>query len=91
VQGLFLALLGEKSADVQTLLRANLEELHMAIPDFRSYTAPGTAHTILEHPGLFTVEVEGVALASWLADFAAGKPVADVDCVRDNEGCLPPS
>ena len=87
VQGMFLTLLGHEKPDVERLLRANLEELRTAIPAFRSYIAPGTAHTVLGRPAFFTEKPEGVALTGWVADIAAGKAIADVDCGRDATGC----
>ncbi len=87
VQGMFLKLLGEPNANVETLLRANLEELHSAIPTFRSYTASGTAHTVLGKATFFTDKAEGAALTDWIGDIAAGRPVRGVDCTRDAAGC----
>ena len=86
VQAAFLHLLG--GADAEGGLRANLDELHKAIPSFRSYTAAGTKHTILGHPELYTTATEGVVLRQWVADFVAGKTVRDADCKA--EGCAGP-
>jgi len=85
-QAAFLHLLG--GADVEASLRANLDELHKAIPGFRSYTAAGTKHTILGHNELYTIATGGVAFRQWVADFVAGKTVRDADCKA--EGCAGP-
>jgi hypothetical protein len=89
-QAAFLHLLGG-GADVETSLRANLTELHDKAPGFRSYTAGGTVHTVLGRPELYACTVEGKPLSAWVADFAAGKPVSDIDCARDAAGCGAPS
>jgi hypothetical protein len=86
IQDAFLKLLGE-TAGVETLLRANLDELRGVIPGFRAYTAAGTLHTVLRRPEFFHEAAQDVSLRQWVADFAAGGTVADVDCLRDAKGC----
>lgn len=89
VQGVFLKLLGETS-DVESHLRANLDELRRDAVGFRSYTAPGTDHTVLLREEFYAYAVEGAPLSRWVADFAEGKPVPDIDCARDAAGCGTP-
>jgi hypothetical protein len=89
VQGMFLKLLGE-SETVEAAMRANLTELHAEIPSFRTYLAPGPSHTILQTPGFYGTRVEGMPLSQWVDDFAAGKPVEDVDCAKAPSGCTLP-
>jgi hypothetical protein len=86
VQGIFLRMLGEQ-IEVEPALRANMIELRRDIPQFRSYIAPGTSHAVLGHQIFYDLAVEGIPLSQWVADFVAGKPVADVDCARDAAGC----
>jgi hypothetical protein len=85
-QAAFLQMLG-RGPDVETGVRLNLEDLHKAAPTFRSYTAAGKMHTVLGKPEFYTLETAGVPLRTWLADFVAGRPVADVDCKDDPGGC----
>lgn len=89
VQGMFLKLLGE-SESVEPLMRANLTELHDEIPTFRTYLAPGTSHTILRSSGFYETRVEGEPLSKWVEDFAAGRPVENVDCAKAPTGCALP-
>lgn len=89
VQGRFLQLLGA-TEDVEPAMRANLSELHGEIASFRTYLAPGTTHTILRSPGLYDTRVEGMPLFQWVADFAEGRPVEDVDCANAPAGCAVP-
>lgn len=84
-QAAFLQLLG--GTDVEASLRANLKELRQASPGFRSYIAPGPTHTVLGRPELYTDAVGGKPLTAWIADFAAARPVDDVDCKADATGC----
>jgi len=85
-QAMFLKLLG-RGPDVETGIRQNLDELRAAAPTFRSYTAAGKMHTVLGKPEFYTLTTAGVPLKSWVADFVAGKPVGDVDCKGDANGC----
>ena len=73
--------------DVETGIRLNLEELRAAAPTFRSYTAAGKMHTVLGKPEFYTLETAGVPLRKWVDDFVEGRPVSDVDCKVDANGC----
>lgn len=84
VQGKFLELLGG-GGDLEQGLRANMADLHQAIPTFRSYIAAGANHTILGKPEFYTTTAGGQPLNQWLADFIAGKDEPDADC--EKEGC----
>lgn len=85
-QGFFLQLMGERT-EVEQALRANLIELRRDVPDFRTYIAPGTSHDALGFPSFYDFNVGGVSPARWISDFVAGKPVDDVDCANDANGC----
>ena len=89
VQGIFLRLLGEQT-EVEPALRANLIELRRDIPEFRSFTAPGTSHTVLGYPIFYDFAVEGVSPSRWVADLVAGRAIDDIDCVDDAKGCIVP-
>jgi hypothetical protein len=88
-QGMFLKLMGESGA-VEPFLRANLDDLRHAVPGFRSYVAPGAEHTALRYARFYETKVAGVPLPRWAADFAEGRPIADVDCNADTGGCVGP-
>jgi Pectinacetylesterase len=89
VQGNFLRMLGEQT-EVEPALRANMIELSRDIPQFRSYIAPGTSHTVLGYPIFYDFAVEGVSPRRWVSDFVAGKSVNNVDCAKDAKGCTDP-
>jgi hypothetical protein len=85
-QAAFLQMLGG-GPDVETGIRLNLEDLRAAAPAFRSYTAAGKMHTVLGKPEFYTLETADVPLRTWVADFVEGRPVSDVDCKADANGC----
>ena len=74
----FLALLGVRGEPLTTLLATDLEEIRSAVPSFRSYTAPGKAHTLLRSNAVYTTTVDGVAFKDWLTALVNGDPVEDV-------------
>lgn len=79
VQEMFLRLLGNEER-LYPLLQKNRDELGEKIPGFESYTARGTAHTILRDDWLYTYEEEGVRMVDWLKALADGKDVESVSC-----------
>lgn len=74
----FLTLLGVRGTPLTTLLATNLDEIRSAVPSFRSYTAPGKAHTLLRSNAVYTTTVDGVAFKDWLTALVNGDPVEDV-------------
>ncbi|MFW5748731.1 MAG: pectin acetylesterase-family hydrolase [Chloroflexota bacterium] len=51
------------------------------LANFSSYVAPGTGHTILALPEMYTLEVEGVRFLDWLNDLVNGAQPEAVRCV----------
>ncbi|MGB6086886.1 pectin acetylesterase-family hydrolase [Parvibaculum sp.] len=88
VQEMFLRLLGNE-APLYPLLQKNRDELADAIPGFQSYTARGTAHTLLRYPWFYTFEEEGVRTVDWFRALANGENVESVSC-REPEICALP-
>ena len=77
-QVFFLSMLGVKNTPLVKQLAAAYEEIHQAVPSFRSYTAPGKAHTILRSNAVYTTTVDGVAFKDWLTALVNGEEVNDV-------------
>ena len=67
--------------DLLEIIQFNEQQIEEAGVPIHSYIAPGTNHTILGRPEVYTLDVEGVALIDWLTDYVAGDDVADVVCV----------
>jgi hypothetical protein len=74
----FLEQLGIRDASLPGLLALNLAEIRRTNPRFRSYTAPGTAHTILLTPQFYALTVDGVAVRDWVAALLDGRAVRNV-------------
>ena len=67
--------------DLVSLVDANEAQIEAQGVPLASYTAPGSEHTVLWRDLVYEIEVGGVRLIDWIADVAAGEPVADVHCV----------
>ncbi|MEE2786097.1 MAG: pectin acetylesterase-family hydrolase [Myxococcota bacterium] len=65
---------------------ASIETINRNAPNFRSYTAPGSMHCILNYEHMHTRTVNGVPFSEWLTQFVLGDDLPDsVGCV--GEGC----
>jgi hypothetical protein len=74
----FLSLLGVKGQPLARLLASDLSQVRNGSTWFRSYTAPGKAHTILRSNAVYTTKVDGVAFSDWLASLVNGESLDDV-------------
>jgi hypothetical protein len=74
----FLEQMGMRDTKLATLLGANLEEIRRENSKFRTFTAPGTAHTILMRPDVYTLKVENVRFLEWLDALLQGEKLQDV-------------
>lgn len=54
--------------------------------DLQVYVAPGTSHTILGRPEVYTETVEGVVFVDWLTEFVNGGAPGDVHCTECGDG-----
>jgi phosphohistidine phosphatase SixA len=61
-------------------LAASLAEISHNAPNFRSFTAPGSAHCALPFGRFYAETVSGVRLRDWVARLADGQPVDTVRC-----------
>ena len=74
----FLGLLGVKNTPLVKQLAATYDDIQEAVPSFRSYTAPGKAHTILRSNALYTTTVDSVSFKDWLTALVNGDEVENV-------------
>lgn len=75
-QVFFYALTGgaiTSDEDWSAQMRASMEAIGAANPNFSSYTAPGTQHCILDSPGFYTTTVNGVRLVDWVNGLISGQ------------------
>jgi len=78
IQVTFLKLLGLENPVLPALLRDNLADIRRQNGAFRSYTAPGTMHTILTRPEFYAMRVDDISLRDWIASLLEGRTVSDV-------------
>jgi hypothetical protein len=78
VQIFFLAQLGNEVKSLAPLLSANIADLRKSNPKLRTYTMPGTVHTVLTRPDFYTAKVDEVALTKWVDDLANGRRTNNV-------------
>ena len=74
----FLEQLGVHDASLPGLLALNLAEIRRVNSRFKSYTAPGRAHTILMTPQFYALRVDGVSIRDWVAALLDGRAVRNV-------------
>ncbi len=74
----FLSLLGIKGQPLSKMLSTDLAQVRNGTTWFHTYTAPGTAHTILRSNAVYTTKVDGVLFSDWLASLVSGESVEDV-------------
>jgi hypothetical protein len=74
----FLEQLGERGVPLPSLLAFNLNKIRNQNLAFRSYTAPGSLHTILQRPAFYTLTVDNVRVRDWVAALIEGRDVPDV-------------
>jgi Pectinacetylesterase len=80
VQELFNSLAGIPAQDLPSLIDRNEALIENAGVNLLSYTAPGTAHTVLSDEPFYTEQVNGQRFVDWVTRLIERKPVADVSC-----------
>jgi hypothetical protein len=77
VQKAFYGLMGGNMEDWSPQAMEKLAALE-EVPNFASFTAEGTLHTILALPELYTMESNGASFLDWLTALVNGEPVETV-------------
>ena len=83
VQASFSELAGFGGTDLKATIQGNEAYIEDRGVEVASYLAPGTDHTVLGTPGLYTLEVDGTSFLDWLTAYADGDDVPDVACTGD--------
>ncbi len=86
VQSSFSELAGFAGDDLKDTIQANEAYIEDGGVPVASYLAPGTDHTILGTPALYTLEVNGESFLEWLTAYVDGEDVPDVVCGPDCGG-----
>jgi hypothetical protein len=74
----FLEQLGVRGVHLPSLLALNLDQIRSQNLAFRSFTAPGALHGILQRPSFYLLSVDNVRIRDWVASLIEGRDVADV-------------
>jgi hypothetical protein len=78
VQRHYLNLRGSAETRVAAWLGRNMAQLRRLIPGFRSYSVPGTMHTVLVRPQFYATSFGKLPLHEWVADLLNGNAVTDI-------------
>jgi hypothetical protein len=78
VQRHYLELRGNSETRVATWLGRNMTQLRRLIPGFRSYSVPGTMHTVLFRPQFYATSFGNMPLYEWVARLLTGTRVPDI-------------
>jgi hypothetical protein len=79
-QAFFGSLAGFDASNLVRLIDQNEQQIEAGGVDVAGYVAPGTSHTVIGRPELYTETVNGVPFVDWVGDLVAGRPMADVHC-----------
>ena len=80
VQKQFLAMSGAPTTILLDAINANQTDIRRTVPDFRSFIAGGTSHTILRRPEFYSYRVGTTTIRAWVAALAEGNAVDNVTC-----------
>ena len=70
---------GGAEKDFPSALQASLNEIHNNNENFRSYTAEGERHCILQYVNFYYEETNGISFRDWVADLANQIKVENVE------------
>jgi hypothetical protein len=79
-QAFFGSLAGFDASNLVQLIDQNEQQIEAGGVDIAGWVAPGTEHTVIGRPGLYTESVNGVPFVGWVDDLVAGRPITDVHC-----------
>lgn len=76
----YAALAGASAGDLVSVMRANEQKVEASGAMVATWIAPGSDHTILQRPSLYTEVLNGVRFIEWLNEFLSGESVEDQIC-----------
>lgn len=76
----YASLAGVPTGDLVSVMRTNEQRVEATGAVVSSWIAPGTNHTILQKPDVYTEELNGVRFIDWLRSFLSGEAAQDVVC-----------
>lgn len=78
----YAALAGASADDLVSVMMANEQKVEASGAMVATWIAPGSDHTILQRPSLYTEVLNGVRFIDWLTDFLSGQSVEDEICTE---------
>lgn len=76
----YAALAGVSADDLVSVMRTNEGRVEATGANVASWIAPGSDHTILQKPEMYTEMLNGIRFIEWLRTFLAGEVVDDQVC-----------
>ena len=78
----------EVATSWSTGLLTNLFTISGSVENFRSYTAGGTLHCIVNRPDFYTYEVGGIAFSAWVGSLLSADVPDSISCDVEAGECL---
>jgi hypothetical protein len=76
----YAALAGVPADDLVSVMRTNEQRVEATGASVAMWIAPGSDHTILQKPNLYTQTLDQIRFIEWLQAFLVGEPMDDVIC-----------
>jgi len=77
-QARYFAAAGARSEDFGAALARSISSIRRRASNFKSYTAPGSAHCTLPRWTVYNLAVDGTPFLNWMTDIASGDAVSSV-------------
>lgn len=78
----YAALAGVPADDLVSVMKANEQRVEATGAAVSIWIAPGSDHTILQKPNMYSETLNGVRFIDWLKAFLAGEPLDDEICTE---------
>ncbi len=79
-QSTFYQMMGGVETDWHDLFEEQLQRIEGSIENFRSFTAGGSLHTILDSDTFYERQTNGIRLRDWIEDLVENREVENVHC-----------
>ena len=79
-QSYFYQIMGGVEADWHDLFEQQFQRIEQSTENFRSFTAGGSLHTILDSDAFYERQTDGLRFRDWIEDIAEGRQVENVHC-----------
>lgn len=73
-----LRMFGIEDVTLRQMIERNYSDIGRAVPKFRTFTARGDLHVIMDRPEFYTLAVGTVRLRDWVEALASGRPMQNI-------------